>query len=226
MRWAVTYMGVVGGYAEAWTEPDGEGRQVTTGMARNAPWFARVYTIDDRIRSIWKPTGGSIAYDTWFREGRFQQDQQMRFGTDGIHVERRQRGDTGWRSWSDAYPAHPGVEDPVSAFFRLRMLDLDQTQRIPVFSGRHTWTLEVLHRRMERRRDTPLGTVDTRIVELRTAHEGDLEQRGRFLLWVTDDRRQIPVRMVVRTNLGSIRADLVEYVPSGSRRAEDSDEPG
>lgn len=211
LRWEVSYLGVTGGFAEARTGPGEDGALITTGSVQNAPWYDSVYTIDDRIQSTWAPEGGSRAYDTWFREGRFEQDQHMRLTADGITVDRRQRGDSGWREWSNAYPAHPGAEDPVSAFFRMRMMDLDTTIRFPVFSGRHTWTLEVVPRDREHLPDTPLGPVDTRVVELRTAHEGDLEQRGRFLLWLTDDARQVPVRMVVRTNVGPIRADLVEY---------------
>ena len=211
LRWEVSYLGVTGGFAEARTTADERGMPVTTGNVRNAPWYDSIYTIDDRMRSAWDPQGGSRTYDTWFREGRFQQDQHMRLSEDGIRVDRRQLGDSGWREWSNDYPPHPGAEDPVSAFFRMRMMDLDETVRFPVFSGRHTWTLEVVPREREHLRDTPLGAVDTRVVELRTAHEGDLEQRGKFLLWLTDDARQVPVRMVVRTNVGPIRADLVEY---------------
>jgi len=211
LRWEVSYLGVTGGFAEARTAPGEDGALVTTGSVQNAPWYDSVYSIDDRIQSTWTPGSGSRAYDTWFREGRFEQDQHMRLSADGITVDRRQRGDSGWREWSNTYPAHPGAEDPVSAFFRMRMMDLDTTIRFPVFSGRHTWTLEVVPRDREHLPDTPLGPVDTRVVELRTAHEGDLEQRGRFLLWLTDDARQVPVRMVVRTNVGPIRADLIEY---------------
>ena len=226
LRWEIKYLGVTGGFAEAWTEAGEDGQLVTTGIAQNAPWYAKVYTLDDRVRSTWAPTGGSSAYDTWFREGRFQQDQEMRLSGDGIHVGRRQLGDEGWREWSNDYPAHPGAEDPVSAFFRLRMLDLSATQRFPVFSGKHVWTLEVVPRERERLKGSALGPVDTRVVELRTAHEGDLEQRGRFLLWVTDDARQVPVRMVVKTNVGNIRADLVAYEAPGAVVAEGADGPG
>lgn len=226
MRWEIKYMGVTGGFAEAWTEAGEGGAMVTTGIARNAPWYERIYSIDDRVRSTWDPAGGASAYDTWFREGKFQQDQEMRLSDEGIHVDRRQLGDEGWREWSNDYPAHPRAEDPVSAFFRLRMMDLATTQRFPVFSGRRVWTLEVVPHEQERLKDSALGPTDTLVVELRTAHEGDLEQRGRFLLWVTDDARRVPVRMVVKTNVGNIRADLVAYEAPGAVVAEDSDGPG
>lgn len=226
LRWEIKYMGVTGGFAEAWTEAGEDGRLVTTGIAQNAPWYAKIYTLDDRVRSTWDPAGGSSAYDTWFREGKFQQDQEMRLGADAITVQDRILREDGWKEWQHEYPAHPGAEDPVSAFFRLRMMDLATAQRFPVFSGKRTWTLEVVPRKTERLKTAAFGPVDTQLVELRTAHEGDLEQKGRFLLWVTDDARRVPVRMVVKTNLGPIRADLVAYEAPGAVVAEGSDGPG
>ena len=61
---------------------------------------------------------------------------------------------------------------------------------------------------------TPLGTIEVLILELVTAHEGEVEQKGQMQLWVTDDTRRIPVRAIVRTNVGPIRADLVQYRPA------------
>ena len=63
-----------------------------------------------------------------------------------------------------------------SAPSSMRMMDIDGAMRFPVFGGRHTWTLEVVPREREH-----LGHTAWRrgcVVELRTAHEGDLEQRG------------------------------------------------
>ena len=62
--------------------------------------------------------------------------------------------------------------------------------------------------------DTALGTVKTLLVELKTAHKGQLEQRGRFLLWLTDDDQRVPVKMVVRTNFGPLTAELTSYQPA------------
>jgi hypothetical protein len=43
-----------------------------------------------------------------------------------------------------------------------------------------------------------------------------VKQRGRFFVTLTDDERRIPVRAVIKTNIGSIKADLVSYAaPTG-----------
>ena len=43
--------------------------------------------------------------------------------------------------------------------------------------------------------------------------KGDWEQRGRFLMYLTDDARRVPVRIQVKASIGSIKATLVEYRP-------------
>jgi hypothetical protein len=227
LRWEVRYLGVVGGYAEAWTELGEDGALVTTALARNAPWYAKIYSIDDRVVSTWDPGGGSRHYSTWFREGKFQQDQDMVLDADPVTVWRKQNFKEGWREWSTPYEAVPLAQDPVSAFFQLRMLNLDETRRFPIFSGSETWTLEVVPMGREHLEGTSLGSVDTRRVQLRTSHRGDVEQKGTFTVWVTDDARRLPVRMVVKTNFGPIKADLVAWeAPVAVAEGGEGDEPG
>lgn len=206
-------------WAEAKLEPDGD--VVIEGGAKNAPWYGKLYSIDDFVRSTSRPEGGSARYETRFREGGFHQDQDMRLGAEAFEVWRKQRFDEEWREWTKTYDAHPGAEDPISAVTRIRLLpdealaptSLGPGWTFPVFSGEKTWPLIVTVVDREPLDSEVLGTVQTRVVELRTEHKGMLEQRGRFWIWLTDDARRIPVRMVVKTNFGAIRADLVDYRP-------------
>lgn len=213
LTWAVRYLGVVGGWAWAEVKPGKDGAVQVVCGAKNADWYARFYTIDDRVESTWVPGVGSRRYVAHFREGRFHQDEDMHLDATGFSVQRHQEFDAGWKTWTTVYPAVPGAQDPVSAIYEIRrgVDDGDGPWTWPVFSGKETWPFVVSVTGREVLDDTPIGPVPTRIYKLRTAHRGMLEQKGRFLLWLTDDDRRIPVRMVVRTNFGSIRADLVEY---------------
>ncbi len=218
MTWEIRYMGVMGGWARARAESNGESGVRFVATVDSAPWYESLYSIHDEMISTWLPGYGSRRYQTRFREGTFHQDQDMVLDPEGFTVHRRQRDRDGWREWSDDYPAHPGAEDPVSAIQALRLhthsaAGGDAAWTAPVFTGKETWTL-VVKPHGEREIDNPLlGTTAVRVVELFTAHTGDLEQRGRFLMFVTDDARRIPVRVIVRTNFGPVRADLVEYTP-------------
>ena len=107
---------------------------------------------------------------------------------------------------------------------RLRLLeDRDQGQTpvgrgwsYDVFSGAETWTIAVTLVTREVIDTELLGPVPTRVLALHTRHEGMLEQKGRFRLWLTDDARRIPVKMEVRTNFGTIRGALTNYEPPPS----------
>lgn len=218
IRWTVSYMKVQAG--QAWVEVDEApgGAMLIVGGARNATWYGRFYTIDDEVRSLWNPSGpGSSSYTTRFREGGFHQDQRMVIRPDGIQVERSQRFDEGWRSWVDSYPG-PGVavEDPTTAFFRVRLLPLvsGESYRFPVFSGRETWELRV-EVQPRTRLETTLGELAVIPVRVFTLHQGDLEQKGRITLYLSDDSRRIPVRAIMHTNVGPIRADIISYQPAG-----------
>jgi hypothetical protein len=218
IRWSVTYMTVTAG--QAWVEvhaADGGALEIRGG-ARNADWYGRFYSIDDLVVSLWDPRGpGSLRYTTRFREGDFHQDQAMEIAADGIRVERCQRFSEGWRSWVDVYQGPGGpVEDPTTAFFRIRLLPLLSGERytFPVFSGRETWQLRV-EVEPRTRIDTALGELQVIPVRLFTKHQGDLEQRGRIVLYLSDDERRVPVRAILQTNVGPIRADIISYTPAG-----------
>ncbi len=216
VRWSVTYMKVKAGQAWVSVDRQDDGLLSIVGGARNASWYGRFYTIDDEVRSSWDPRGpGSRRYVTRFREGGFHQDQRIEIAPDGIRVERSQRFDDGWKDWVEDYEG-PGraVEDPTTAFFRIRLLPLvsGESYRFPVFSGRETWELRV---DVEPRQSlkTALGELQVIPVQIFTQHQGDLEQRGRIVLYLSDDSRRIPVRAIMHTNVGPIRADIISYQP-------------
>ena len=213
LQWEVQFAGVTG--AHLWsTVLDGDGETVLIEAgARSADWYTRLYPVDDFARSTWTPGQGSSRYETRFREGRFHQDQDMRLGADEITVLRRQRFDEGWREWSTPYPAAPGAEDPLSMIYALRRLTGEGPWRYPVFSGDKSWPLEVEVLRRDHLTDTVVGDVDVLVLSLRTLHEGDWEQRGRFVVYVTDDERRIPVRLQIKSSIGSMKVVLVEYQP-------------
>ena len=214
MRWEIRYLGVMGGWAEAWAEAGDDGQVEFHATVDNASWYERLYTIHDVVQSTWVPGSGSRRYQTVFREGGFHQDQDMKLDPEGFSVWRHQRFDGVWREWTRSYPAHPNAEDPVSAIQVLRLLPGGTGPwRYPVFTGEETWTLVVSEGRPRTLSSEVLGEIAVRRLDLKTFHRGMLEQRGRFTIFVSDDDRRIPVLLLVGTNFGTIRADLVDYQP-------------
>lgn len=199
LRYTAEWMGISAGEAVAVTHRSGAGWE-TTLTTRSADWLATLYPIDDEARSEWGPTG-SLRYVTRFREGRFQQDQEMRFAADGIHVARRQNFAEGWRAWTNDYPALAGVEDPLSAVLRLR--DAASARTLQVFSGKRVVPVVC-----EAVAEEAVDGVAARRFELRTREEGVL--RDRITAWYSTDDAHVPLRAVVHTRAGPVTVRLVE----------------
>ena len=211
LEWSVHYGGIQAGSAWARTSENGDGSLRLEAGCRSAPWYERIYMIDDLVTSTWVPGAGSLRYETRFREGGFQQDQVMRLTGTAVEVWRRQLVDGAWRESTTPYTTSEGAEDPVSAIYAMRLAAQDPTWTTPIFTGKTTSPLVVRRVGTEHLEDTPLGPVDVDVFDLRTSHKGEVEQKGGFRVYLSQDSRRVPLRVVVRTNVGPVRADLVNY---------------
>ena len=193
LRYVAEWMGIEAGVAEAETV-GGAAAWTTVVTTRSADWLAGLYPIDDRVESTWA-LDGSRRYVTHFREGHFQQDQDMRFGSEGIEVARRQRFAEGWRDWADRYDPAAGVLDPLAALMALR--HEGGGRELQVFSGKAVKTVFVADGGTE---TVPEGVAQR--FELRMRKEGVLEDK--ITAWISTDAARVPLRAVVRTRAGPV----------------------
>ncbi len=201
LTFTARWMGLDAGVAEAESVVT-EGVRVVTVTARNAGWLDSLYPIDDRIVSRAGTEGGSLLYQTTFREGRFLQDQEMRFTGGGVDVARSQFEDGRWNQYSSHYSSPAGVEDPVSAFYRIREADLQvgDVRHMAVFNGKRTLDIVV----------TCIGSAPApsgepvRHITLVSASEGDF--RGGIDLYLSASN--VPVLVVVQTRAGPVRIEV------------------
>lgn len=215
--WEVSYAGVAAG--TAWAEARAEeGALLIDAGCRNAAWYEAIYVVDDAVRSTWVPERGSSRYETRFREGRFHQDQDMRLGPEGVEVWRRQLRDGAWEERTTRHAAAPGAEDPVSAMYALRLAEGDGPWDLRVWSGKKLLHVTAVAGPAETV-ETPLGAFVARRVSLSVPHEGEVQQKGSFAVWLTEDPRRLPVRAELEATVGTFRADLVEARAPGSRPA-------
>lgn len=102
----------------------------------------------------------------------------------------------------------------IDAFLAVRKLKLKPgtTINIPVFDSRKRYEIEV---NIQNRRDiltTPWGEkVSCLIVTPKLKSEGIFTNRGEMTLWMTDDGRHIPVKMMAKIKFGRIFARLTAY---------------
>jgi hypothetical protein len=201
-------MGIPAG--TAWAELDGDGDAwVARAGGMSAGWVASLYPVEDVLRSEWSPHAGSTRYVTRFREGRFQQDQDMVFAPDGIRVARSQRFDEGWKSWEDHYPGMERAEDPISAFYRIRSEPPDAGGELEmrVWSGRRAGLLVARTVGVE-----TVGEARTLHVEVSTGYSS-ADVRDTLTLWLSDDAEHVPLAAVIHTRAGPVRLDLIQKSP-------------
>lgn len=213
LRWELRYGGLAVGSAWAEARAD-KGNLVVEAGARNAAWYESIYVVNDLVRSTRAPGAGSLRYQTWFREGRFHQDQDMWLRPDGVEVWRRQLRDGAWSESTTRYDPAPLAEDPISAMYALRAAEGDGPWTWVVWNGKKALSV-VATAGPEETLETALGELRVRRVSLGVPHEGQVSQRGSFVVWLSTDARRLPVRAILEANVGAFRADLIEYRSPG-----------
>ncbi len=107
---------------------------------------------------------------------------------------------------------YPRVQDILSAFYYVRTLEFAPGDTIPLpyhDNGGNYPILVVVHRREEV--EVPAGKFNCLVVEPILKTPGLFQRKGRMWIWLTDDRKKMPVKMVSKIPIGSVQALLVEY---------------
>jgi hypothetical protein len=107
----------------------------------------------------------------------------------------------------------PGSFDPLSAFYFVRFFDFQKTSKIerPVTDGKKC----IIGRLSVIKRETlklNSGTYDTYLIEPELKHIGGVFEKSKdakIQLWVTADKRRIPVKIKSKVVVGSFVGELV-----------------
>ena len=182
-----------------------KGRPVFTLVARaeSNRFFSGFYKVRNRIESFWDSSGHySWRYYESRREGKHRAQNEIVFDY-GKQEARYQDGQT--------FPIPPEVQDALSSFYYTR------TQALPlggsVFFDYHAshksvpLEVKILGRQQV---ETPAGKFNCVVVEPILNAGGIFKNKGRLVIWLTDDERRMPVLMKSKVMIGSISATLVE----------------
>lgn len=105
-----------------------------------------------------------------------------------------------------------GTFDPVSAFYKMRAMDFETNQNLsfPVTDGKKYFMQKGMVLKKEKL-TLPSGNFDTYILIPMVNHFSGVFKKSEnptVKLWVTADKRQIPIRIKVKVFIGSIIFDL------------------
>jgi hypothetical protein len=207
----LTWTGVKAGTATLEVMNDRDSIRVIS-TAHSANWVSVFYTVDDRVETVLAKgksrifVGQPRNYRLRIREGRHRRDKEIIFiqsqhkavFIDHLDKDRRE------------VAIHEDVFDPLSVLYYVRTLNLETRKSVfmDIFDSKKLWNVEVQVLRKERI-STVLGDVDTVVIKPLMKSEGIFNRKGEMFIWLTDDKKRIPVRMQTKVAVGSITATLV-----------------
>ena len=150
----------------------------------------------------------SLSFDVEQHENRYHSTKQTRFFWRKDKVRYTQKGTSTW------YRVPAGHLSVVDAFLLTRTMPLKpgDSFSIPVFDSRKRY--EVVVRVGEKREmlSAPWGgRVPCVVLEPKLLTEGIFSSKGTMKIWVTDDARHIPLRLVAKIKFGHIVGTLEQY---------------
>ena len=212
LRFSVQYGPIHAG--SAWLEvpevEDWRGHRAWRLVARaQSNWtFDRVYRVRNRIESLWdRDSLFSWRYFEDRHEGHYTANDTMFYEPDSMKMRYKN---------GQSFPVPGPVQDALSSFY------LTRTQALPIggrigfdyHASRKTAPMEV---RVLGREDVnvPAGKFHCVVVEPLLHAGGIFKNKGRLLIWLTDDDRRIPVLMKSKVMIGSVKVVLQE-IKAGS----------
>ena len=171
--------------------------------AHSSSFFDRMYKVRDRVESL-MDIGGlfSWKFEKHLREGKYKADRYAIFDQLNERVINK----------NDTVPAPLYVQDILASFyyFRTQPLKVGTHFDIENYSDGKVYPLRVIVHRKETIK-VPAGKFDCIVVEPVLREEGLFKAKGKLTIWLTDDKRRMPVLMKSKILVGSIDARLKKY---------------
>jgi len=206
----LTWTGIKAGTSTLETVND-KGRTKIISTARSAKWVSLFYTVDDRVESLLRDEqtvsliGLPENYRIKLREGRHRRDKELIFD----HANSRVTFIDHISNERKIFKIGGTTFDPLTSFYYVRGLKLEvgKSVYVDVFDSKKLWNVEVQVLRREKVK-TKLGEFDTVVIKPLMKSEGIFNRKGDVYIWLTDDKKRVPVKLVSKLAVGSITANL------------------
>lgn len=171
--------------------------------AESNSFFDKMYKVRNRIESLWDiHERFSWRYFEDRHEGKFTANDTIVYEPDSLQM-RYKNGKT--------YPVPGPVQDALSSFYmtRFQALPVGGLIRFDYHASRKTAPMEVKVLGREKVK-TPAGRFNCIVVEPLLKAGGIFKNKGRLVIWLTDDERRMPVLMKSKVKIGSVKVVLQE----------------
>ncbi len=185
---------------------------VTT--ARSTKFVDTFYKVRDKIETFIDMEGlFPWKFSKHLREGSYRTEQYVDY--DQIMGKVYYKKDT--------INAPRFIQGILSSFYFVRTfpLKIKESFDIDNFGDGKIYPLKILVHKKDKVK-VPAGEFDCIIIEPIIREEGIFNRQGRLAIWLTDDKRQMPVLMKSKLPIGSIDARLISYEMGGSKKADNN----
>lgn len=179
--------------------------------AQSVSPFSWVYKVDDVVNSYMDKTGlFSWRFEKKLREGDYKIDHLVNYLPEDslakVHTI-RYKDEVEEKRFDVKVP--PFALDILASFYYIRTKPLRIGDIISMTNhdNKKVYDLEV-HVYMRENIDTAAGTFRCLKIEPLLKGDGIFKQKGRLLVWVTDDQYKIPVQMTSEVVVGHITTEL------------------
>lgn len=181
--------------------------------ARSSPLFSLFYRVRNRLESLIDvKTLLPRRFEEHREEGRHRNHEIVLFDRDrkvavAFDVKEGETAAEGVR-----IPVPADVQDALSAFYHLRRQELKvgEIVVIDVNTGDKNYQVEVEVLGREKLGKQELETIVVKPTLKKAKLGGILEEKDDVYIWLTDDERRIPVRIVAEVGFGSLIIILVD----------------
>lgn len=177
--------------------------------ARSNSFVDLFYKVRDRIDAYTDiEMTHTILYKKKQREGKTQRDVVVHF-----NWNKNKARYSNMKKVREPIDVLEGSFDPLSAFYYTRLFDLKEKLTIerPVTDGKKCIIGKALVIKREKLK-LPIGTCDTFLIEPEIKHVGGVFEKSKnakIQIWVTADKRRMPVKIKSRVVVGSFVGELV-----------------
>lgn len=203
----VSWMGIVAGTITMTIEDYGQYNNKpalkATIIGKTSEMFSRFFKVKDVITSIFSEEQIiSYHYEKNIREGKYRKIRTVTFNQEE-HIAFTQ---------DKQFDILPESRDPVACIFALRSMPLNiaSTIKMNANSNGKNYPIEIrlVHREMI---ETPNGNMRAIKCEPLPSWEGRVFERDRseVILWLSDDKYRVPLKICTKVKIGSIKAVLI-----------------
>ena len=190
-------------------ERTAEGREALRfiSTARSIGVINRFYRVDDNVQSLFDPRVMlPLSYTMRQKHGKRKKYRDLNFDHARGRVVYHKDG------YEDVAEIPGDAQDALSSLYVLRtQQSFTNTQPIVinVHDSGKTWAVEI-HVLGRERISVPAGEFDTIKLKTYPRYDGVFMNKGEIYIWLTDDRRRVPVLMQSTITIGSIMATLTD----------------